>query len=442
MFVRNILSELEAWAKSKNRKPLVLRGARQVGKTTIVKEFGKSFDTFLSLNLEITAEKNLLESDKSVEDILSAIYLYSNKKKAEDRTLLFIDEIQNSPKAVALLRYFYEKIPEIHVIAAGSLLESMIGKHISFPVGRVEYMALRPCCFVEFLSAIGETEMRNAIEEYAVPEVLSEKAMNLFNTYTLIGGMPEVVSHYAENKDVVALSKVYKSLLTGYQDDVEKYAKNEAMSHIIRHILSYGWTFAGARITTGGFAGSAYKSREILETFRTLEKALLLELSYPTTTEALPLIPSLTRKPKLFWLDTGLVNYFGGIQKEVFGAMDITDVWRGRLAEQIVAQELLATNNDILQKRCFWVRDKDGSDAEVDFVMAYDDKLIPVEVKSGHNAKLKSLHLFMDKSDHNIAVRIWTKPFSIDSITTPSGKAFQLYNVPYYYCGSITQLLK
>jgi predicted AAA+ superfamily ATPase len=404
--------------------------------------FARSFDTYLYLNLENEQAAALFDSDMSIDNLLTAIYLYCNKPRTKNKTLLFIDEIQNSSAAVAKLRYFYEEASDIHVIAAGSLLESLIDVHVSFPVGRVEYMSVRPCTFSEFLGAMGETELEKALKQTAIPEPIHAKTMDLFNTYTLIGGMPEVVAHYAEHRDLVTINDIYESLLAGYKDDVEKYARNELMQHIIRYILQEGWRFAAQRISLGCFAGSSYKSREMGEAFRTLEKTMLLELVYPTTDYSIPISTDLKRAPKLIWCDTGLVNYSAKIQKEVFGAKDILDAWRGNIAEHIVAQELLALDSRVSNKRNFWVRNKKGSDAEVDFVLQYDNRLIPIEVKSGHNAKLKSLQAFMDETNHTTAVRVWSNAFSVDKVSTPNGKEFLLYNIPFYYVGQLPEILK
>ncbi|MDP4291877.1 MAG: AAA family ATPase, partial [Bacteroidota bacterium] len=295
MFQRNALAQLHKWAAKDGRKPLILRGARQVGKTTLVDEFSKEFDTYLYLNLEDEQAAGLFDTPKNIDDLLVAIYLYCNKPRNGGRTLLFIDEIQNSVKAVARLRYFYEAVPEMFVIAAGSLLESLIDTHISFPVGRVEYMAIRPCSFDEFLGALGEVELQQAIAGVNIPEVIHPKVMGLFNTYTLIGGMPEVVKHYVNHKDLVAVNDVYETLLSGYRDDVEKYARNQNMTHVIRYILQTGWSFAAQIISLGSFAGSSYKAREMGEAFRTLEKTMLLELVYPSVGNTIPIVTELRR---------------------------------------------------------------------------------------------------------------------------------------------------
>src|SRR5665647_152031 len=277
MFQRKSLEGLRDWSLKTKHKPLIIRGARQVGKTTLINEFSKEFDTFLSLNLDKKDEKALFEKEDSAEQILRTIFLLKNQIRVKGRTLLFIDEIQNSPKAVAMLRYFYEDLPDLYVIAAGSLLESLIDNQISFPVGRVEYMALRPCSFLEFLDAMGEKALKQALESASIPAALHNKTMRLFNEFVLVGGMPEAVASYAENKDIVALNSIYETLLTGYREDAEKYAQGNANQHVLRYILTNGWSHAGERIRFEKFASSNYRSREMGEAFRTLEKAMLLE---------------------------------------------------------------------------------------------------------------------------------------------------------------------
>lgn len=442
MFKRKAVAELEKWATNKWRKPLILRGARQVGKTTIVRQFAQQFDNFLPLNLEKHADIQLMESTDNVRHLLPMMFLHCGVSEKKGRTLVFLDEIQNSPKTVALLRYFYEELPEIYVIAAGSLLETMLGRHISIPVGRVDYLALRPCSFTEFLGAIGEERYVNHILEATLPDAFHEQVNTLFNTYALVGGMPEIVARYAEDKNIIDLSATYRSLLNSYKNDVEKYAEGATRINVVRHIITQGWNYAGQTITLGGFAGSQYKAREIGEALRILEKAMLCELVYPTTSTLPPGIQELRRSPKLVWLDMGLVNYNARIQKEYLLSKDLKDVWRGMAAEQMVAQALLALDNDVDARRRFWVREKKGSSAEVDFVYEYDGMLIPVEVKSGHNAHLKSLHIYMDEAPHDIALRIWSNPFSVNEVCTGKGKSFKLINTPYYYIEALPRILE
>ncbi|WP_455664098.1 ATP-binding protein [Phocaeicola sp.] len=442
MFKRKIEANLHEWAQKDNRKPLVLRGARQVGKTTVVRQFGTQFENFLSVNLEKEEARILFDRTDDVRKLFDMLFLYCNVKRVPGRTLLFIDEIQASPKAVSLLRYFYEELSDIYVIAAGSLLENMLDKHISLPVGRVEYMALHPCSFVEFLYAVGEERFVELVENATLPDAFHDRLMQLFTTYTLLGGMPEVVARFAAGKDVVSLSDTYNQLLNAYKNDVEKYAENNTQSAVIRYILEEGWSYAGQTITLGGFAQSAYKARETGEAFRTLEKALLLELVYPTITTVFPATSDLKRAPKLIWLDIGLVNYAADIQREYLLSKDLNDTWRGMAAEQVVAQELKALSNEIGKKRKFWVRAKKGSSSEVDFIYIFEGKIIPIEVKSGHNAHLKSLHQFMNEAPHDIAVRVWSGNFSIDPVVTNEGKAFRLINLPFYMMAALPGVLE
>ncbi|GHU59082.1 ATPase [Bacteroidia bacterium] len=442
MFERNILKDLNHWASDKYRKPLVLRGARQVGKTTVVNQFARNFENFLTVNLEKADARQLFESSDEVKKLLPLLFLYCDVARREGRTLLFIDEIQNSPHTVSLLRYFYEELPEIHVVAAGSLLETMLDKHISLPVGRVEYKALYPCSFVEFLSATGESRFVEPIRNASLPAVFHNELSQLFKTYSLIGGMPEVVSRYAADRDIVSLSNVYNQLLTAYRNDVEKYAENKTQAEVIRYILDEGWTFAGETITLGCFGGSPYKARETGEAFRTLQKAMLLELVYPLTSARMPAVSDLKRMPKLFWLDAGLVNHVAMIRKEYLINSDLMDTWRGKAAEQMVAQELKTLSSEVSAKRNYWVRGKHGSTAEVDFIYLYDGLIVPIEVKSGHNSHLRSLHQFMDESSHDIAVRVWSGNYSIDEVKTFNGKTFRLVNLPFYYMSALNEILK
>ncbi len=440
MFERNVSKELKAWAARGRHKPLVLRGARQVGKTTIVEQFGAGYEVFLRLNLELAADRQLFEMGAPIDDVVTSIYLHNHQERKKVKTLLFIDEIQNSPQAVSMLRYFYEQTPEIDVIAAGSLLESLLERRISFPVGRVEYLAVRPCSFGEFLGAIGESGLKEAQEDVALTAPLHDKMMRYFNTYTMIGGMPEVVAEYAENRDIVALGTIYETLLTGYRDDVEKYSHTENMRNILRHILTAGWAYAGQRITFEKFGNSLYRSREMGEAFRTLEKTMLLELVYPTTSVVAPLTSEVKRAPKLLWLDTGIVNYAGDMQEELMNLRNVSDAWVGHIAEQMVGQELLSSDNMLSHKRHFWV--KGSGEAEVDFVIQHEGRIIPIEVKAGSNSRLRSLQQFMEKAPHDIAIRFWGKPFSTDDVVTPMGKHYRLYNLPYYYASQTTEVLK
>lgn len=445
MIDRQLTQQLEEWSKRSNRKPLVLRGARQVGKTTLVDEFSKNYEIYIKLNLELSADAKVFTFSDDVEEIYQ--YLCIQKRIMVDpskRTLLFIDEIQNEPKAVELLRYFYEKMPWLHIIAAGSRLQTLIKQRISFPVGRVEYMSLRPCSFLEYLNAIDQEPLAEMIRQQKVSPIYHDMLIEHFNHYTLIGGMPEVLDEYAIHQDITQLSPIYRSLLNSYNEDVEKYARNSSQVNVIRHLLTHGWAEAGQTITFNKFGGSNYTSKEVHEALEVLQKAFLLSLDYPVIASKAPTLPALTRQPKLIWLDSGIMNFSVGIQTEYLQNKSLLDVWKGHAAEQIVAQELrIVLDRNYRNEQYFWTRDKKGSTAEVDFVWQHQTDIIPIEVKSGTNAHLRSLHSFMSQPDTTgIAVRVWPGPYSIDEVTTLTGKTFRLINLPFYYVGIIDQVLQ
>lgn len=439
------MNDLQRWSEKENRKPLVLRGARQVGKTTLVDEFSKQYDVYIRLNLEHSADAFIFSKTDNVKEIYQ--YLCVRKKVVADpakRTLLFIDEIQNEPKAVGLLRYFHEEIPWLHIIAAGSRLQTLIKQRVSFPVGRVEYLSLRPCSFLEYLGAMGENALAQMIRDVDVPSVYHKMMLGHFNRYTLVGGMPEALVDYAQNGDVVRLAPIYRSLLDGYNEDVEKYARNDNQVKVIRHLLTHGWAEAGQTITFNRFGGSNYTSKEVHEALEVMQKTFLLSLDYPVTAVKAPAIPAQTRQPKLVWVDSGIMNFSVDIQTEYLQNDSLLDVWKGHAAEQIVAQELrVVLDRNYRNEQYFWVRDKKGSNAEVDFVWQYRSDILPIEVKSGTNAHLRSLHSFMSQPDApDVAIRIWPGEFSIDEAVSPTGHPFRLINLPFYYVGMLDKVLE
>lgn len=442
MFNRLIIKELEQWAMQPSRKPLVIRGARQVGKTTMVNQFAEQFDQYIYLNLELAEDKAPFKAFTTIETLVQTLFFLKNKKlNIKNRTLLFIDEIQEVPEALNILRYFYEMEPGIAVIAAGSMLETLFNKNISFPVGQVVYKVMRPVCFPEFLAAIGETAALQQVQNVPVALFAHSKLLQLFHTYALIGGMPEIVNHYAQHKDLTALGPIYDSLISSYLDDVEKYAGTASQVLHIRHVIRSSFLLAGKRIKFEGFGNSSYRSREMGEALRTVEKALLLQLVYPNTGAILPLLPDIKKSPRLQVLDTGMLNYFAGIQKEILGTTDLNSVYQGAMVEHLVGQEILAFQYLSLASLHFWVREKKDSSAEVDYLFPFDGKLIPVEVKSGTEGKLKSLHIFMDMAPHTMAVRFYAGEMSITEATTLTGKKYQLLNLPYYLVSQLENYL-
>ncbi len=437
MIKRDIIEELREWRKSEFRKPLVLRGARQVGKTTIVNMFSSDFGQYIYLNLEEENTKNIFLKYKNIDDLIKAIFFESNQIISNNDTLIFIDEIQEVPEALKMLRYFYEKYPQFCVIAAGSLLESLFDNKISFPVGRVEYKVVRPLSFREFLYAMNEASALEAYNTVPLPSYAHSKLLSLFHTYTLIGGMPEIVYRYSIHRDVVALSPVYDSLIGTYIDDVEKYVSGQNKIDTMRFVINSVFMEAGSRIKFDGFGKSSYGSREIGELLRTLEKAMLIHLCYPTTQTGLPYQPDIKKHPRLHVLDTGLLNYKAGIQKEVFGTDDLNNIYKGHISEHIVGQELLATQTSILAKPLFWVSEKKDSSSELDYLAPINQEMIPIEVKSGPTGHLKSLHNFMDQHKGNVAIRLYSGELRTDTAKTGNGKEYTLISLPYYLTGKI-----
>jgi len=442
MFKRQLLLELEKWRQNKPRKPLVIRGARQVGKTTLVNQFAEQYEQYIYLNLELSEDKEPFENFSSIEHLINTLFFLKNKTVAKkSTTLIFIDEIQEVPKALNTLRYFYEIAPEISVIAAGSMLETLFDKNISFPIGRVEYKVIRPVSFPEFLSAINETAALEQLMQVPVTAFAQTKLISLFHTYALIGGMPEIVQHYATHKDLVILGPIYDSLISGYLDDVEKYAKSNAQILHLRHCIQSSFAQAGKRIKFEGFGNSVYKSREMGESLRTLEKALLMQLVYPITTANLPMVPDIKKSPRLQILDTGLLNYFVGIQKQIIGSDDLNSIYQGTLIEHLIGQEILSFQYNALSALNFWVREKKESTAEVDYLFSYNGLIIPIEVKSGATGTLKSLHSFMDLAPHDIAIRFYAGALKITNAITQKGKHYQILNLPYYLGSQIEKYI-
>jgi predicted AAA+ superfamily ATPase len=424
----------------------VIRGARQVGKSTLVREFGKEFDVFVEVNLELSEDAEVFRRTDDVEEIWRYLclrsHVVSNKEK---RMLLFIDEIQEEPRAVGLLRYFYEKMPWLYVITAGSRLQSLLKSHVSFPVSRVEYLSLRPFSFMEYLAAAKGEEWAWQVEELQVSSIVHEEMVKCFNRYALVGGMPEVVKSYIEHADVERLSPVFNSLMKGYSEDVERYAKNEEQVRIIRHILNVAWFSVGETISFAGFGNSNYTSTQIHEAMDCLQRAYILSLNYPVTSTEVPALPAVRRAPKLAMVDIGIANFVAGIQLEYLQNKDLLDTWRGRAAEQIVAQELrLVLDRHYKDNQYYWIRDKKGATAEVDYVWQQDSQLIPIEVKAGTNSHLRSIHSFVNTAEKKVtAVRVWSGEYMVQDTTTPApnNKPYRLISIPFYYVGQLDKIL-
>jgi predicted AAA+ superfamily ATPase len=333
-------------------------------------------------------------------------------------------------------------MPALRVIAAGSLLETMLDVHVSFPVGRVEFMLLHPASFEEWLGAREETSALQAYREVPVPDYAHDKLEALFRLYLLTGGMPEAVRVFAETGDLAALDRIHESLIIAYLEDVEKYGIRKRKIPVIRHVIQSALTEASGRIRYEGFGNSNYAGRDVKEAFDALQKAFLFQVIHPVTTTFLPLAPNGRKSPRLHALDTGLVVFKAGMRKELFAAADVSAVFAGRIIEHAVGQELYATSDSPLHALHFWARDKHQSSAEVDYVLPSEGRLIPIEVKAGATGRLRSLHAFMDEVSHATAVRLYGGRFRVEKTRTLRGKEYTLLNIPWYQSAKTVKYLE
>ncbi|HZH86445.1 MAG TPA: AAA family ATPase [Brumimicrobium sp.] len=421
------------WKNQKNRKPLILRGARQVGKTTLIKQFSENYTQFISLNLEKQQDAEYFNQYTDAKTLLNALLLERNMNSiTTHETLLFIDEIQEVPKVIALLRYFYEEIPNLHVVAAGSLLEHSLSKVKSFPVGRVQYLYIFPLNFPEFLSANGMSSLLERLDIIPIDKAAHNVAKDWFHRYALYGGMPEIVKTSLEEENIPLLPKIYQGIWSSYVDDVPKYAKNDTSQKVIKHIMQTAPRYVDQRITFQGFGGSNYKSREVGESFRALDDAKVIQLIYPCTSVEYPIMEDFKKSPRMQFLDTGLLNHALGIHPQLLSITDLSTSYKGALLPHLITQEFISVQEYKFKKPNFWVRQKQGAQSEVDLVYSFQGLIIPIEVKSGKIGKLRSLHQFIEKAPHPYAVRMYGGEFSIEEHKTPKGKNFVLMNLPYY----------
>ena len=442
IFTRNIEQNLKIWQTDANRKPLILRGARQVGKSTLVNKLGANYKYYISLNLEKPNDSKLFEKEREITEIWDQLLFEKKLPNDPENTLLFIDEIQEIPHVIKQLRYFYEDLPQLHVIVAGSLLEFALGEVTSFPVGRISEMTLHPMNFEEFLLASNEIVALEQLKIVPMNEFAFDKLLKLFNTYLIIGGMPEIVKQYVtSNFSLVGLKGIYASIWETYKSDIVKYAKNLTEAKVLRFIIETA-PFVRDRISFAGFSGSNYKSREVGEAFRALDLAKIIYLIYPTTQTAPPQLSDMSRKPRLQFLDTGLMNYASEIQSELLLLEDLNDFYRGFVVNHGVTQELISTLNNTFFKPQFWVRENTNSSAEVDLTYKWKQLLIPIEIKSGAKGSLKSLHEFIDAAPHSFAIRFLGNKVNIEKSQTRKGKTFTLLNLPYFSVSQIDKYIE
>lgn len=429
---RHILSKLKEWKKRPDHKPLLLRGAGQVGKTTVIRDFCKSYEGSIMLNLEKEPDRLLFETFSDAKTLIDALFMAKNVSSDLNKTLLFIDEIQESPKAIQLLRYLYEELPDLDVIAAGSLLEFALKDVKSFPVGRIEYLYMYPVNFMEFLGAKKHDRALGQMNKIPIADFAHGTLMNLFHEYAVVGGMPEVVKHYVEDGKVHLLDHIYDSIWSTYKDDIEKYARNNSEKNILRYIMDVAPLLIDERIKFQNFGNSNYRSREVGEAMRSLDDAKIIRLIYPTTSTDFPIIPDIKKAPRMQFLDTGLVNFTLNIQSKMLGMSDLSDAYRGRIIPHIIYQELISIHATRNETPHFWVREKKQSNAELDILLSVDQQLMPIEIKSGSTGTLKSLHQYIDQTNQKYAVRIYGGVFKVEKAITPNGTPYTLMNLPYY----------
>jgi hypothetical protein len=443
IFTRRIENNLFEWKTKAYRKPLILRGGRQVGKTTLIKSFAKTYKYSITLNLEKKPDRVLFQDYNDAKTIVESLLLSRNiPSNSLNETLVFIDEIQELPEAIQMLRYFYEEVPELHVIAAGSLLEFAMHKVKSFPVGRVEFLQLYPLNFGEYLEAIQHEAALNQLKEIPVKSFAHNTMIELFNRYAIIGGMPEVIKIYNDRNSLLDLPGIYESIWETYRDDVEKYALSEPARNVIKYIMSVAPLYLDQRIKFQNFGKSNYKSREVGEAMRNLDEARIIQLIYPTTDMEVPIKPDIKKSPRLQFLDTGLVNHALNIQSDMLGLKDFNSAYRGAIIPHLITQELMSLNTYSNKKPNFWVREKHQASSEVDLVYAFQDKVIPIEIKSGGSGTLRSLHQFIEGANHPYAVRVYAGEFKVERTNTPGGTPYFLMNLPYYLGTKIPQYIE
>ncbi len=437
MINRDLHINLQQWKINSHSMPLILRGARQVGKTTMVEEFGKTYDQYLYFNLEKKEDAALFDYLDDLDRTISLLFVSRQAQLSPDQTvLLFFDEVQERPELIEALRYFKEDHAFLDIIVSGSLLEFAFGKISRIPVGRVEYLELHPLNFREYLRGIGHEVSLEVLDRIPLDNAMNQIFYKLFHEYTLVGGMPGIVSQYIDQgREISSVRHLYAAIIESYKQDVEKYASNDQEKRIIRHIMDTAPYEIDNRIKLNHFGHSNFRTREIKEAMLSLEKARVLELIYPTTQTAPPIVADMKKRPRLHFLDVGLVNYQLGLHQELLTINDLHMSSKGKLVQQIVNQEIKAQQNLPGQKRAFWVRESRGSTAEVDIVFAYRGMLIPIEVKSGATGTLRSLHEYMDRCDHGYAVRIYGGDLSIDEMNSRTGKLYKLLNLPYFLSG-------
>lgn len=419
MYCKRLIDKyLLEWASRNNHKPLLLRGARQVGKSTAVQELSKKFDSFVEINFEKQPKyKALFKDDLDVKRIVPQISAMYGTSIKLSKTLLFLDEIQECPQAIMALRFFKEDMPELHVIAAGSLLEFALKQLPTFGVGRIHSMFMYPMTFDEFLDANGQQlliEARNqASVDNPLPEPLHDKLLELLRTYMLVGGMPEAVKTWVKYHDFVRCQEVQDDIVVTYEDDFTKYKKN-VDPILLRQTLRSAAVQATKKFVYSK-VGSDYKTAEVKKSIELLALAGIIHPVIHTDANGLPLGSEEDKSyQKILLIDTGLMlrllnMSLGDISElttQILTASAADLVNKGPMAELIVGLEMLHHKSpNIRHDLYYWVRHAKNSQAEVDYISNYLQVVVPIEVKANTQGGMKSLWSFMRDKKLHFAIR-------------------------------------
>lgn len=418
---RTLYKNLLEWKSSTRRKPLLLQGARQVGKTWLINEFGKKeYNEYIYLNFEqIPNLKTLFTNELSPQKIIENIGLLLGKKINYEHTLICFDEIQNCQAALTSLKYFHEKAPEYHIIAAGSLLGVSLGKTSSFPVGKVNFLTLYPLSFVEYLEAIDENLLAEKLLVLeTLPEILHEKLIESLKMYFFLGGMPEVVGDYIQNQDIRAARQIQNDILKSYQNDFSKYSDPSQALKVAEVWQSIPFQLAkeNKKFTYSDVKNNA-RATNYQQSIEWLKNAGLIHVVHQIRTAKLPISGYADySKFKIYLLDTGLLGAMLHLSSEIIlKPNELFLEYNGAFVENYTCLELLKT---IGKELFYWSSERE---AEVDFVFQWESDIFPLEVKSGTNRNTKSLRSYADKFQPKLLIRASPRNFiqSTEFINVP-----------------------
>ena len=416
-FKRKIDTVLLEWKTEHDRKPLLLRGARQVGKSSTVEHFSSHFEHFINVNFEKNRNLQILfEGNLDVKEICLKLSIQFNKPIVPEKTLLFFDEIQCCPNAIRSLRYFYEDYPELHVIAAGSLLEFALEELPTFGVGRIDSLFMYPFSFSEFMMACGEkllwNEVSNSSPQKPLFPLFHEKCLNFLKKFILIGGMPAAVAHFVKNQDLLKVQKVLDRLILSYQNDFAKY-KRKLPAVLLHDVFSSVVNQAGGKfIYSKAAETSQYNIKQAVNML--IMSGLIIPVAC-TSAHGLPIGAGVNPKiSKMLLLDTGIAQRLLNLQlSDILFSNDFETINKGAIAEQFAGLEIIKNSSPYMPEYLyFWSREKEKSQAEVDYVIQRNEKIIPIEVKSGKQGKMQSMYLFIKEKNAEYGIRTSLENFS------------------------------